>query len=78
MGSESLAKADACSERVRLLAVLEEAAESYAVLASSLGKQIGVLTKEEYESLRSRVESARLRAEAVRNAYFAHREKHGC
>lgn len=67
-----------CSEKARLLHEYEVAAADYSQAVLVLSERSGVMSKDEYTTIREFTEHARARSEAARGALDRHVTDHGC
>ena len=68
----------ACEIRERLLIQWKEAAESYALLVSSIFQKLGTISPEETDALLQHVDELGRSADQLREELEAHRAAHGC
>ena len=67
-----------CVEKAELLYEYDHAAAELARSAAVLARRLQVLTKQEYESIWSFTQAARLRVDEARVALGQHCAEHGC
>ena len=67
-----------CDDKVRLLRVYDQAAHQFSEQVNLLTRDVGKLSKSEYEMMLLAVERARLGAEAARLALDQHVMTHRC
>lgn len=67
-----------CPTRMVLMTAWQNASEAYSKTVAELTKQIGVLTKADYEKFRERAEKARQRSIQAQADLDAHIQDHGC
>jgi hypothetical protein len=67
-----------CEEKARLLREYSLAASDYNRAVLILNSRSGVMPKQEYQRLRSFVETTRETAEQARSALDKHTDEHGC
>src|SRR5262249_2098241 len=72
------AQKESCPTKTSLLTAWHEAAEEYSEAVAALSRQIGVLSKAEYENLSQAAEKARKQSREARAALEAHMRAHGC
>ena len=72
------ARKESCPTKTLLLAAWQSAAEIYSQAVSQLSKQIGVLSKEDYERLKDFAEESRQRSIDAQTKLEAHIAEHGC
>jgi len=67
-----------CPAKTALLAAWQSAAESYSKAIAELAHQIGILSKNDYETLKAAAEIARRRSLEAQADLEAHVLEHGC
>ena len=67
-----------CSERGRLLDLMNAASRDYAALVSDLTSGMADISELEYQRVRGEIEGARRDAEHAREALLQHRREPGC
>ena len=67
-----------CTERIRLLDLMNDATKYYARAATDLARKMGKMAEAEYKRGLAEVEQARLDAEHAREALVQHMREHGC
>jgi hypothetical protein len=72
------ARTQSCPTKTALLAAWHKAAEVYSKAVAELSRQIGIISKDDYENLKRVAEDARERSIEAQAALEAHIEDHGC
>jgi hypothetical protein len=72
------ARKESCPTKTLLLAAWHSAAEVYSKTVAELSRQIGILSKDDYEKLKYIAEDARHRSMAAQANLEAHVQGHGC
>ena len=67
-----------CQEEQRLLSEYGTATSKFAVVVTSLQKELGTLSKDDYDSRVRSVDEARSKSEEARLALERHIRGHGC
>jgi hypothetical protein len=67
-----------CSERGRLLDLMNNASRDYARAANELASRMATMVDADYRRVHAEVEQARLDAEHCRGALLQHQREHGC
>jgi Zn finger protein HypA/HybF involved in hydrogenase expression len=69
---------ESCPTKTALLIAWQNAAEIYSKAVAELSRKVGVVSKAEYERLKSAAEAARQRSINAQANLEAHVESHGC
>jgi hypothetical protein len=72
------ARKESCPTKTALIAAWQEATETYSKTVAELSRNIGVISKSEYERLSRAAETARTRALKAKTALDTHTAAHGC
>lgn len=72
------ARKESCPTKTTLLAAWQKATEIYSQVVAELSRNIGVVSKSEYDRLAKAAETARNHALEAKTALDAHTAEHGC